>query len=272
MALGGPIHLYDTCLFFAGSVVIRGVADSVNDIIDADVDRQVLRTKNRPLACHEISDGEALGFVAFQLSIASLLYAQLTTPAQSLAAFSLVPIAVYPYTKRCMRFPQVTLALTINLALPIGWCHATNYSLLTAPLSVLLLYSGFICWTLVYDTAYATMDVRNGDWNAGVHSTALHLPGRSLRPFLHLCTAVSAAFFIGAAYCSNAGITLFPFVMANQLIEHLNVRNLQPYQERSVQRFFRVSCLSTSLVVIGFVWASHRSKKQRNLQDKIGSN
>ena len=53
-------------LFALGAVAMRGAGCTINDLADRDFDRQVARTRNRPLAAGRISAREAVLFVAAQ--------------------------------------------------------------------------------------------------------------------------------------------------------------------------------------------------------------
>ena len=49
------IYFFYLLLFFLGSVLMRSAGCIVNDIIDKDFDKEVQRTKNRPIASGKIS-------------------------------------------------------------------------------------------------------------------------------------------------------------------------------------------------------------------------
>ena len=56
-------------LFAVGSFFMRGAGCTINDMLDKDLDRKVDRTKDRPLACGQISSLQALAFLGLQLSV-----------------------------------------------------------------------------------------------------------------------------------------------------------------------------------------------------------
>ena len=56
------IFIFYLVLFFLGSVLMRSAGCIVNDIVDRNLDKQVERTKNRPLANGDLSLKEALIF------------------------------------------------------------------------------------------------------------------------------------------------------------------------------------------------------------------
>ena len=53
--IGFEKYIFYLILFFLGSVLMRSAGCIVNDIIDKDFDKNVERTKNRPIASGKIS-------------------------------------------------------------------------------------------------------------------------------------------------------------------------------------------------------------------------
>ena len=56
-------------LFALGAVVMRGAGCTLNDIADRDYDRQVARTRLRPLASGAVSVPQAVAFLIAQLAV-----------------------------------------------------------------------------------------------------------------------------------------------------------------------------------------------------------
>jgi 4-hydroxybenzoate polyprenyltransferase len=179
-------------LFGLGAIIMRGAGCVVNDILDRDVDRQVERTRSRPLASGEIRLWQALAFLAVLLAMGLgllLLFNPLTV---GLGVASLALVAVYPLAKRHTWWPQLVLGLAFNWGALMGWSAATGG--LGWP--ALLLYAGGVFWTLGYDTIYAHQD-RRDDALIGVKSLALRLGGQS--PFWITCFYMSALFLLAMA-------------------------------------------------------------------------
>ena len=66
-ALAAPLPSPWLMLLFAiGAVAMRGAGCTVNDLTDREFDRQVARTRNRPLAAGRLGPREALLFIAAQ--------------------------------------------------------------------------------------------------------------------------------------------------------------------------------------------------------------
>lgn len=157
-----------SALLYGGAVVARGGGCTVNDIWDADVDRSVERTADRPVAAGEVSTPAAVAFASAQFLAGLGVLTTLTPSAFMLGTAVLVPALYYPLAKRVVRYPQAVLAFTFNSGAIIGYAAATDAIALPA----LALYGSGVCWTMVYDTIYAHQDKRD-DRALGLKSTAL---------------------------------------------------------------------------------------------------
>lgn len=154
-------------LFYIGAVLLRGAGCTINDIWDADVDREVERTRDRPIASGAISTFSAFSFLAAQLGGGLIVLTQLNEQCFPLAALAVLPVMAYPHAKRLVRFPQAVLGLTINAGALLGSTAAVGK--ITPECA--LFYLGGLCWTMVYDTIYAHQDKKD-DAKIGVMSTA----------------------------------------------------------------------------------------------------
>lgn len=76
-------------VFVTGAFIMRGAGCTINDMWDKNIDTKVERTKNRPLACGEISHLDALVFLSAQLGIGLLVLLQLNLYSIILGASSL---------------------------------------------------------------------------------------------------------------------------------------------------------------------------------------
>lgn len=156
-------------LFATGALIMRGAGCTINDLWDRDIDRQVERTRNRPLASGEISQLDAIVFLSAQLSLGLLVLVQLNWESILLGASSLGLVIAYPLMKRVTYWPQLVLGMAFNWGALLGWCAtqgAVNWS------ACLPLYLSGVCWTIIYDTIYAHQDKKD-DLQIGVKSTAL---------------------------------------------------------------------------------------------------
>ncbi|ODN80924.1 4-hydroxybenzoate polyprenyl transferase, variant [Cryptococcus amylolentus CBS 6039] len=181
-------------LFGVGSLIMRGAGCIINDMWDAKMDRQVERTKTRPLASGEVTQLGALTFLASQLSIGLAILTQLNWYSIALGASSLGLVALYPFMKRVTYFPQVVLGFTFNWGALLGWsavAGVVDWSI-AAPM-----YLGGALWCVGYDMIYAHQD-KTDDVLAGVKSMALYFPDTSRQVISGLyATFVSLLAFTG---------------------------------------------------------------------------
>ena len=172
----------------AGSIAMRGAGCVYNDIVDAELDRQVARTAARPIASGAVSKRAAWIWLAALCLIGLVVLLQLRPVAQLVALASLALVAAYPFMKRITGFPQAWLGLVFTWGAPVGWI-----ALRSDQLGVMAaLYAGAIAWCIGYDTIYACQD-REDDALVGIGSSALTL-GRHVR-------AGVAAFYGAAVLC-----------------------------------------------------------------------
>jgi 4-hydroxybenzoate polyprenyltransferase len=167
-------HGWTLILWFAlGAWAMRSAGCVYNDIIDRDLDRQVERTRLRPLASGGASVRSAWILLGLLSLIGLVVLLQLTPLAQLIALASLAPVAAYPFMKRITWWPQAWLGLVFSWGALVGWPAVTGEIGWAGG----LLYAGSIAWVIGYDTIYALQD-REDDALVGVKSSALALGPR----------------------------------------------------------------------------------------------
>lgn len=179
-----PVYRWELLpLMLLGAVVTRSAGCIINDLTDRELDAQVERTRQRPLASGAVSVRQALVLLAL-LGVVALgiaLCLPLTAFLWSLVALPM--IATYPWMKRLTWWPQLFLGLTFNLGAIIGWA-ATGAPLAPA---TFLLYAACLFWTLGYDTLYAVQDMHD-DARVGIKSSARRVgTGPRLPHFVGIC-------------------------------------------------------------------------------------
>lgn len=179
-----------------GSIAMRGAGCVYNDIVDADLDRQVARTAQRPVASGRVGRVLAWGWLGALSLLGLIVLLQLRWEAQLAALASLVLVAAYPFMKRITWWPQAWLGLVFSWGLPVGWLalRADNWDAIAA------IYAGTVLWIVGYDTIYALQD-REDDALVGIRSSALRL-GDAVRGGV-------AAFYLGAVALWGLGIWLY---------------------------------------------------------------
>lgn len=156
-----------------GAIAMRGAGCVYNDIVDADLDRQVERTASRPLASGATSHRAAWAWLLALCLVGLAVLLQLRWQAQLVALVSLAPVAAYPFMKRITWWPQAWLGLVFSWGALVGWVEVRGDHLA----SLAALYAGTICWVIGYDTIYALQDVED-DALVGIRSSARRLGAR----------------------------------------------------------------------------------------------
>jgi len=153
-----------------GAFAMRSAGCVYNDIVDRDLDRQVERTRLRPLANGRTSLRAAWALAIALSLIGLVVLLQLGRTAQLAALAALLPVAAYPFMKRITWWPQVWLGLVFSWGAIVGWPAVTG----TIGAAPLWLWAGSISWVVGYDTLYAIQDIED-DALVGVKSSARRL-------------------------------------------------------------------------------------------------
>ena len=173
---GGAIGRWDLLLWLLlGSIAMRGAGCVYNDIVDRDLDRQVARTRSRPLASGAVSLKAAWIWLGILCLAGLLVWFQINGTAKLVALSSLALVAAYPFMKRITWWPQAWLGLVFSWGGLVGWLAIDP----AFQWAMVLLYAGSIFWVIGYDTIYALQD-REDDALVGIRSSALRL-GENLR-------------------------------------------------------------------------------------------
>lgn len=228
------ISIWLLTAFALGSVFMRSAGCILNDIADHKFDKNVERTKNRPLASGALSIRQALYVLAGLLILSLLILLTLKPLAQILSAIALIPVALYPYMKRWTYWPQLFLGFTMNLGIIIGAAAVNN----TIELNAALLYIGAVSWTIGYDTIYAHQDKKD-DVLIGVKSTALLFGDKSKQmiSYFFQTAAIMWAFAGGVTPALSSYYYIIWAAAAYHL--YLQVQNLDLSNSELCQQTFR---------------------------------
>ncbi len=171
LALARPSNQVYWAGFLAlGSFLMRASGCIINDLMDADVDAQVPRTRGRALPSKLLGRGRAVVCLGIFLALAASLLVFLPTRCRAVAVLLALGVVIYPRLKRYTFFPQFFLGFLFNGGVILTWL-IFNPGL---SLPVVLLYLACACWTVAYDTLYALQD-KEADQSAGVKSFAIFL-------------------------------------------------------------------------------------------------
>jgi 4-hydroxybenzoate polyprenyltransferase len=217
-AAGAAPNLLHLVLLALGAIAMRGAGSTFNDIVDRDLDRQVARTRERPIASGRVSRRHAALFLLAQALVGLGVVLCFNRFTVALSCASLLIVAAYPFAKRVTSWPQAVLGLAFAWGALVGWA-ATFGSLAAAPV---WLYVAAILWTIGYDTIYALQD-RTDDALVGIGSTALYFGDhvRSGVAVLYGLTAVAAAIALhlaGAGWAAGCGWAVFSAHLGWQVV------------------------------------------------------
>lgn len=155
-------------VFVAGVVLMRSAGCVINDFADRNIDGQVARTRERPLATGSATPAEALVLFAALCMIALGLVLTLDRLTQILALVAAALTVVYPFCKRYIAAPQIILGAAFGMGIPMAFAAQTG----SIPRLAWLLWLGVVIWAVAYDTLYGMAD-REDDLRIGVQSTAI---------------------------------------------------------------------------------------------------
>ena len=213
--------LTNTALFLIGSIVMRGAACTINDLLDRKLDRLVTRTKFRPIARGAVTPPQALGFLTGQLLGGACVLFSLPVECIYLGFPSLLLLSTYPLAKRVTHYPQAVLGFVFSLGALQGF-PAMGLSLTdpTTLATAVCLYASNVAWVISYDTIYAHQD-RSDDVKAGIKSIAVKHEHSSKKIMLgasviQLCFLSAAGilagcgpiYFIGSCGGASVGLGL----------------------------------------------------------------
>ncbi|THC88838.1 hypothetical protein EYZ11_011712 [Aspergillus tanneri] len=195
-----------TFLCFLASYIFCGAGMVWNDWIDRDIDANVARTKDRPLAAGRLKTGEAMLWMMVQVAVSwGILQIMLSgKDVWSVLLPAAVASILYPYGKRPLAqrfhlYPQYILGFTIAWPAIAGCAAIHNQKLSFGEIAhhCLPLCTMIFFWTLYLNTAYSYQDVVD-DRKMGVNSF-YNLAGKHIHLFLvMLATTVLLLRFDGS--------------------------------------------------------------------------
>ncbi|NJM68963.1 MAG: 4-hydroxybenzoate solanesyltransferase [Scytonema sp. RU_4_4] len=168
LAAGGKPPLPLVGVIILGTLATSAAGCVVNDLWDRDIDPQVERTRDRPLASRALSVKVGIIVAIVAMVCAAVLALYLNVLSFWLCVAAVPVILLYPGAKRVFPVPQLVLSIAWGFAVLISWSAVTqNLSLPTW-----LLWGATVMWTLGFDTVYAMSD-QEDDRRIGVNSSAL---------------------------------------------------------------------------------------------------
>jgi len=241
-------YFFYLILFFLGAVLMRSAGCIVNDILDKEFDKKVLRTKNRPIASDKISIKLAIFYVLILCFFALLVLLNFNTYTIILALGSMPLAFTYPLMKRFTYWPQLFLGITFNYGLILGWTAIQN----EIDLLPVLFYLGAIFWTLGYDTIYGFQDIKD-DEIIGLKSASIKFKDNA-KSFIFLCYLILCISILVIGYLINSNLYFYIFMVLP--ISHLyfyQIKKFDPKNPIECLKIFKSNNLLGLLVFINIL-------------------
>ena len=243
------LFLYHLLLFFLGSVLMRSAGCIVNDIVDKDFDKKVLRTKKRPLASGMISVKKSLVYVVGLCFLAFLILIQFNFKTILLGMSSMLLAFSYPFMKRFTYWPQLFLGLTFNWGVIMAWVSINN----DISLQIIFLYIAAIFWTLGYDTIYGAQDIAD-DEVIGLKSTSLKFK-KNIKFFVCTSYLITSALLI-ILFFEKIGKNMFSFLLLLFVVSLIyQVINFNKNAPKTCLKTFKFNNYSGLLLFLSFLAA-----------------
>ena len=214
-------YFFYSALFLSGSILMRSAGCIVNDIADKNFDKEVERTKNRPIASGKVSIKLASSYALILCAIAFLVLINFNHFTILMALISMPLAFTYPLMKRITYWPQLFLGITFNYGLILAWISIQN----EISIIPIIFYLGAIFWTLGYDTIYGFQDIKD-DEIIGVKSTSIKFKNDP-KKFLLFCYLVFIVSLIFIGMNMNFKLFYFMFlIMPTAQLFIFQIKNL----------------------------------------------
>ena len=197
-----------------GTIIMRGATCTWNDTIDAPFDRQVARTRNRPIARGAVSANTAHVFTAIQTFLSLSVLAALPSICFLYAVPAIAGWVLYPFAKRVTYYPQVVLGFPMawgifmgSAAMGMNPLHILQIwprPILKPEMPLCALYAANVLWTLLYEIIYSHQDAKE-DTTAGVKNIVLLYHGHT-KPLLVKLAIGQVLFLAIVGYLETLGV------------------------------------------------------------------
>ncbi|MBW4628534.1 MAG: 4-hydroxybenzoate solanesyltransferase [Brasilonema octagenarum HA4186-MV1] len=168
LAAAGKPPLPLVGVIILGTLATSAAGCVVNDLWDRDIDPQVERTRDRPLASRTLTVKVGIIVAIVAMACAAVLAFYLNVLSFWLCVAAVPVILLYPGAKRVFPVPQLVLSIAWGFGVLISWSAVTH----NLSLPTWLLWGATVTWTLGFDTVYAMSD-KEDDRRIGVNSSAL---------------------------------------------------------------------------------------------------
>ncbi|MDG2253054.1 MAG: 4-hydroxybenzoate octaprenyltransferase [Methylophilaceae bacterium] len=199
-------------IFIIGTILMRSAGCIANDLADRNIDTQVDRTKNRPLATGKASIFEALLYLFILLLLSFFLVLQLNFLTIKLSIFALLSVLIYPFCKRFFALPQLMLGISFGFGILMAFTAIQNL----LPFEAWALYIANIFWALSFDSHYAIKDMKD-DQKINVRSSALTFKHYTI-PFILMSFIFMFLILLFIGYSNDYSMSFYLFLAISLFI------------------------------------------------------
>lgn len=246
------IQLHRAIILTLWSLIQRWAGCAWNDTIDQDLDRQITRTKSRPIPRGAISTYNAILFTIFLFTcgfslVLGFLPIQCVTEACIILFFALL----YPFGKRFSNYPQLILA-NIGWAIPMSM-HSLDVNPLIHLPSTICMFMFIAMVIIMVDVLYARQDL-DEDMKVGVKSMAVHFRD-SIWTLIYCLFFGSTAMLIAAGGLAGFGLPFFSLSVGGHFFGFMVLVKTSEQEPSSRMEWYAKSSLlvSMSLWIIGLL-------------------
>lgn len=185
-------------------VAARSLGMALNRLIDAGIDARNPRTAGRELPAGRLSKKQVWIFALLSLAVLVAATFNLPVITRYLWPLVVVPMVIYPYTKRVTWLSHLFLGLADGLG-PVGaWVAVTG----TVDWQCFVLGVGVALWIAGFDVIYAFMDVAV-DQAQGLHSVPADLGERAALRVTRVFHLAAVALLVLTGHLQGAGVLYF---------------------------------------------------------------
>ena len=249
------VSLYFIIQILLGGLLVSGFGCIANDIWDIEIDKKVLRTKNRPLAANKLDKRIAYVILIFFIIASLILTLSIkekgTLLSLLLASLALPLILIYPSAKRWFKFPQLILSICWGFAVLIPWA-AIQGNLYSNVLWCCWLATIF--WTFGFDTIYALAD-KKYDLEIGINSSPIHLKSYT-KITIQICYLLTSIFLGATALIKDASYLFWPIWLITTTLMQRDTLTIFKTEDHSISKVsihFRNQVIYGSLFLLGII-------------------
>ena len=189
-----------------GFAFLAASSAALNQIFDRETDKNMERTKKRPITSGKITVKSSLFYVFVLCLLAFLILIQFNYLTIMLGMGSMFLAFAYPFMKRITYWPQLFLGLTFNWGLIMAWTSINN----EINVEIVILYMSAIFWTLGYDTIYGVQDMSE-DEIIGLKSTSIKFK-KNIKTFVTISYLLTL-FTLIFVFKDFLGVNIFSFLI-----------------------------------------------------------